>query len=56
MLFTITTLICVSETYIDSSISNDEKDILIKGYSLVRADHRSETQTKKESVFMIKNQ
>ena len=34
-------LICVSETYLDSSISNDEKDTSIKGYSLVRAEHPS---------------
>ena len=34
-------MICVSETYLDFSISNDEKDISIKGYSLVRADHPS---------------
>ena len=37
-------MICVSETYLDSSISNDEKDISIKGYSLVRADHPSNTK------------
>ena len=32
---------CVSETYLDSSVSNDEKDISVKGYSLVKADHPS---------------
>ena len=37
-------LMCVSETYLDSSISNDEKDISIKGYSLVRAGHPSNTK------------
>ena len=37
-------LICVSEAYLDSSISNDEKDISIKGYNLVKADHRSNTK------------
>ena len=33
-------LICVSETYLDSSKSNNEKDTPIQGYSLVRADHQ----------------
>ena len=37
-------MICVSETYLDSSVSNDEKDISIKGYSLVRADHPNNTK------------
>ena len=37
-------LICASETYLDSSISNDKKDISVKGYSLVRADHLSNTK------------
>ena len=39
-------LICVSGTYLDSSISNYEKDISVKvvrAYSLVRADHPSNT-------------
>ena len=35
---------CVSETYLDSSISNDEKDISIKRYSLLRAGHPSNTK------------
>ena len=37
-------MICVSETYFDSSILNDEKDISFKEYSLVRAGHRSKTK------------
>ena len=37
-------LLCLSETYLDSSISNDEKDVSIKGYSLVRVDHPSNTE------------
>ena len=36
-------LIFVSETYLDSSISNDEKD-LIKGCSLLRADYPNNTK------------
>ena len=37
-------MICFSETYLDSSVSNYEKDILVKGYSAVRADHPSNTK------------
>ena len=37
-------LICVSETYFDSSVANDEKDISIKRYSLVRAAHPTNTK------------
>ena len=44
---------CVSETYLDSSISIDEKDIAIKGYSLVW--QTTQVTQNKESVFIIKN-
>ena len=37
-------LICVSKTYFDSSVSNDKKDISIKGSSLVRTDYLSNTK------------
>ena len=37
-------MICVSVTYLDSSLSNDEKDTSIKGYSLVRADYSNNTK------------
>ena len=33
--------ICISETYLDSSISSDDKDIAIEGYNIIRADHPS---------------
>ena len=32
-------IICVSESYLDSTFSSDNEDINIKGYKLVRADH-----------------
>ena len=32
-------IICVSESYLDSTFSSDRKDINIKGYKLVRADN-----------------
>ena len=33
--------ICISETYLDSSISSDDKDIAIEGYNIICADHPS---------------
>ena len=29
----------ISKTYLDSSVSLDDKDIAIEGYNIVRADH-----------------
>ena len=34
-------IICLSETFLDSSISNGDEIINIKGYNLLRADHPS---------------
>ena len=31
--------ICISETYLDSSVQSDDRDISINGYKLIRADH-----------------
>ena len=31
--------ICISETYLDSSVRTDDRDILINGYNLIPADH-----------------
>ena len=33
--------ICISETYLDSSVRTDDRDILINGYNIIRADHPS---------------
>ena len=33
--------ICISETYLDSSVHADDRDILINGYNLICADHPS---------------
>ena len=33
--------ICISETYLDSSIQSADRDISINGYSLIHADHPS---------------
>ena len=37
-------VICLSETYLDSSISNDDDNLEIPGYDLYRADHSSNTK------------
>ena len=37
-------VICLSETYLDSSISNDDGNLEIPGYDLFRADHPSNTK------------
>ena len=31
--------ICISETYLDSTVTAYDKDLAIEGYNLVRADH-----------------
>ena len=33
--------ICISETYLDSSVRTDDRDILINGYNIIRVDHPS---------------
>ena len=37
-------IICLSETFLDSSISIDDDHLQIPGYSCVRADHSSNTK------------
>ena len=37
-------IVCLSETFLNSSIPNDENRINIAGYSLLRADHPSNTK------------
>ena len=32
-------LLCISETYLDSSISSDNPDLILDGYKLIRSDH-----------------
>ena len=32
-------IVCLSETYQNSSIPYDDKNLLIPGYNLIRADH-----------------
>ena len=42
-------IICLSETFLHSSVSNDDGKINIKGYNVLRVDHPS---NKKEGVFV----
>ena len=37
-------IVCLSETFLDSSISIDDDNLQIPGYSSVRADHLSNTK------------
>ena len=36
-------ILCISETHIDSSVSKDDNASSIEGYSIIRADHPSNT-------------
>ena len=33
--------ICISETYLDSSASDDDKELAMEGYNFIHADHPS---------------
>ena len=46
--------ICISKTYLDSSVSLDDKDIAIEGYNTVCANHPS-NHKKVVYAFIIKN-
>ena len=45
-------LICLSETYLETSISIDEGSLIIDGYKLIFADHPSDT--KRGSVYIYR--
>ena len=47
-------IVCLSETFLNSSIQNDDHKLKIDGYNLIRSDHASDSK-KVESVFIIKN-
>ena len=42
------------ETFLNSSIQNDDDRISIDGYNLIRSDHPSDSK-RGESVFIIRN-
>ena len=37
-------ILCILETHLDSSVSKDDNGLSIEGYSLIRADHPSNTK------------
>ena len=37
-------LICLSETYLDSTVASDDENLEITGYNLVRSDHPANTK------------
>ena len=47
-------VICLSETFLNSSIQSDDNRIKIGGYNLIRSDHPSDSK-KGGDVFTIKN-
>ena len=47
-------IVCLSETFLNSSIQNDDRKLKIDGYNLIRSNHASDSK-KVESVFIIKN-
>ena len=42
--------ICINETYLDSSVSADDKELAMEGYKLIRADHPN--NVKKGGVYI----
>ena len=44
----------MSETFLNSSLQNDDHTLKIDGYNLIRSDH-SIGSKKVESVFILKN-
>ena len=47
-------IVCLSETFLNPAIQNDDHKLKIDGYNLIRSDHASDSK-KVESVFAIKN-
>ena len=46
-------IVCLSETFLNSSIQNDDNKLKIDGYNLIRSDHLA-TQNKKAKFLFIK--
>ena len=46
-------IICLSETYLDSSISNDDENLKILGYDLFRADHLCNTKWSRLCIYWM---
>ena len=48
-------IVCLSETFLNLPIQNDDHKLKIDGFNLIRSDHTSESKKKVASVFIIKN-
>ena len=48
-------IICLSETYFDSSISFDDMNLEISGYKLIRSDHPSNSKRGGVGIYYNKN-
>ena len=44
-------ILCISETHLDSSILKDDNALSIEGYSIIRADHPSNTKRGGVSIY-----
>ena len=44
-------IMCLSETYLDSSYSSDDQRLQLSGYSLIRADHPSDVKRGGVCIF-----
>ena len=44
-------LVCLSESYLDSTIPNDDINIQINGYSLLRADHPNDIKRRRVCIY-----
>ena len=47
-------LICLLESYLNSSITMDEKSLIIDGYKLIRTDHPSDTRRGGVCIYITK--
>ena len=48
-------MICLSESYLDVSVSSDTDNLNINGYKLVRADHPGNVKTGAACVFILRD-
>ena len=44
-------VICISETYLDSSSPSDDSNLEISGYTLVRSDHPSNNKRRGVCIY-----
>ena len=42
---------CISETYLDSPVSDDDKELAMKGYNLIHVDHPSNVRKSGVGIY-----